>query len=849
MSIKLWPFRPDWAAGVLERLEWLTDLMGSTKGAEQRRPQRLTPRRTFELTFLPHGRHRTIFDLYVNAKGNDDWYVPLWFDVDTTRNTLGVGDTAINTPYEDREFTKDGFAVLRPPTSSAHDHHTFTYEIVKIVGSRNNRLLVLRGQEGTEALEWPAGSEIYPIRKARFSDQPSASVVSASIVSTNFKFIVTEPNEYMPLKQTTGHNHAYGQAYGRKLVLIRQTPHLNLGAVATPSFMPDFEGFKVMNSTPDFNQDLSTSYDRLINVLDNQNGIPVSYDALGYSTPAQSHTWFLRGRAEQAAYRSMLYFLRGRVRPVWVPTFADDVQLIAPALAGTNWIDIKAIGYTKLSSKLVNRQALAIQKNDGTWLFNRIIHTNEGLDPATDSERFELSENFTEDLRPEDIYKISFMAVARLDQDAIEINHETDNMGLAKSKTVFRVQPELRQYMPWAATWPPTWRACERACASMPRVQVDVGFGLPGSDWKIEDVIDTVEYSTRMLALADSQRWAVTDTLESDELGAYSGWAISLVGQAGWTYRPELYLQMFWLSLAAWRSASRSEMEAYLATVLIPEALADVEDWTTEYMRDYYLRRKLFSEYQSNMETIWSFQARHKRNWLPMRLLTEIPQSCKNDMLGKFCVQSIYTRSPIDRFPTNARGSHTIYGAGVNYHVEGIDEENWPTDLSLLGQSYTHTVMPYNGNGLHHSCGCLCLQFIEEHTGLRTAVERPIDQPDNILWWHRAQISWLTPAPWPEKIRLFMYESLTGALLRTLDLDVINIPVTAYGDEFERLPWPTPGWSEPDPTTYTANLVVFRKTYGREPDQSPFHADPWDGIWNVVPINSKGFIVEVYERK
>lgn len=850
MSIILWPFRPDWAGGVLERLEWLTDLMASTKGAEQRRPQRLTPRRTFEATFLPHGRQRTLFDLYVSAKGNDDWYIPLWFDVDTLRRGIGEEETALDVPYEDREFTKGGLAVLRPPTSADHDYHTFTHEIVKIVKSANKRLIVLRGQAGTEVRAWPPGTEMYPIRKARFAEQPQTDVVTASIVSTNFKFAVTEPNEYMPLKQTSGYDYAYGQAYGRKLSLIRHTPALNLGMVETPSFMPDFEGFKVMNSEPDFNQDLGTSYDRLINTLDNRNGIPLSYDSLGYTTPGQKHTWFLKGRAEQGAYRTMLYFLRGRVRPVWVPTFADDVQLIAPALAGTNWIDIAAIDYTKLSSTLVNRQVLAIQKNDGTWLFKRIIHTGESLDPEVKSERFELHEDFEEDLKPEDIYKISFMAVARLDQDAIEINHETDNMGLAKSKTVFRVQPELRQYQPWAASWPPTWRACERACASMPRVQEDVGFGLPGSDWKIEDVIDTVEYSQRMLALGDSQRWWSDEPIYPDEYTQYFGWALNFgFGSAGYYYKPDVYLSSFRMSLEGWKTASRDTMELFMSSVLIPEALADVEDWTMEYLRDYYLRRQLFQTYQSAMETVWSFQAFHKRNWLPMRLLTRIPQSCKNDMLGKFCVQSIYTRSPIDRFPTNARGSHTIYGAGVMYHLDGVDEANWPTDLSLLGQSYTHTVMPYNGNGLHHSCGCLCLQFVEEHTGLRTAVERPIDQPENILWWHRAQISWLTPAAWPEKIRLFMYESLTGALLRTLDLDIINIPVTAYGDEFERPVWDVDEWNEPEPTTFSANLVVFRKTYGREEGQTAFHADPWDGIWNVVPINSKGFIVEVYERK
>ncbi|ECV8069637.1 hypothetical protein ABQ22_25065, partial [Salmonella enterica subsp. enterica serovar Typhimurium] len=43
---------PNWKDGVTERIEWQTDVMISESGAEQRRPIRLHPRRSFEATFL-----------------------------------------------------------------------------------------------------------------------------------------------------------------------------------------------------------------------------------------------------------------------------------------------------------------------------------------------------------------------------------------------------------------------------------------------------------------------------------------------------------------------------------------------------------------------------------------------------------------------------------------------------------------------------------------------------------------------------------------------------------------------------------------------------------------------------
>lgn len=846
MATKLWPFRPDWESGVLERLEWLTDLMGSTKGAEQRRPQRFTPRRTLEVTFLPHGTQRSKFDLLVMEKGNDDWYIPLWFDVDTLKESTPAGQTAINTPYEDREFTAGGYAVIRPPTSANHDHHTFVHEFVKVTGIKQNRLIVERGQLDTVALDWPRGSEIYPVRLARFTDQPSVSVVTANIVSTNMKFTITEPNEWYGDKHYSGYGAVYGMAYGKTYDVSPRTPAKNLGKVVEPKFMPVFENLRVMNSTPDYNQDMNLSYDRLINVLDNSNGIPAYQDALGFATPGQQHTWFLRGRGEQAAFRTMLYYLRGRVRPVWVPTFNDDVQLIAPSLAGQNWIDIQKIGYTDGGKNSINRQCLAIQKNNGEWIFQRITGTAN----VDDHERLELGESFAKDLNPEDVYKISFMAVARLDQDGVEINHVTDNMGLAKSVTTFRVTPELRQYVPWAVTWPPTWRGCDRECASMPRVEEWTGFGLPNEDWEFNDVIATAQYANRYAYLGYSHKYDPADVITPEEFTDYFAWfSGGAPGQESWRFNLEGADARFLLRYFNWSITSRAGQLATLYEQLPSEFMEAVENFDDAKLFDFFMRYQMYFDYNTNMEAVWSYQIFHKRNWLPFRKLTEIQQSCSNNMLGRFCVQSVYTRSSVDRYPTNARGSHTLYSAGSLYQMVGVDEDNWPTDLSDSGQSYTHTVMPYNGNGLHSSCGCLCLQFIEQHDGLRSVRTDPNLDPELVMWWHRAVISWLTPAPWPTAIRLFLYDSITGQLVRTLDLDVINYPVSGYADEFTKMPWQldvdTP---VVEPEIYHANLVMFRRTFGKEEAMTTFHPDPWDNIWNIVPLNSKGFIVEVYPR-
>jgi hypothetical protein len=47
---------PNWKNGITETLEWLSDVLRNSYGAEQVRALRLSPRRTFEVTFNPSTR-------------------------------------------------------------------------------------------------------------------------------------------------------------------------------------------------------------------------------------------------------------------------------------------------------------------------------------------------------------------------------------------------------------------------------------------------------------------------------------------------------------------------------------------------------------------------------------------------------------------------------------------------------------------------------------------------------------------------------------------------------------------------------------------------------------------------
>lgn len=839
MTTKLWPFRPDWEGGVLEKLEWLTDVMASTTGAEQRRPQRLTPRKTLEVTFLPHGRGRSVFDLYVIEKGNDDWYIPLWYDVGVLRAPIAMDAGEILTEVSYREFTLNGLAVIRTTPSADDNSTTFTYEIVKILGRTSASLLVQRAQEGTTARAWGLGSEIYPLRKARFLNQPKAEVVTASIHSTQMSFLITEPNEWHGVSQTSGYGAAYSQSWAMNADVSILTPRANLGRVVAPDHLPLFEGFRVLTIKPDYAQDLSIAYDRVLSELDNGNGIPRSNDGLGFGIPTQRHTWFIHGRKDAANLRTLLYWLRGKVRPLWVPTFNDDVQLIAPAASGAMYVDIQDIGFVELGGG-INRQVLAINLNDGSWIFRRIVGSAVG----TGYERLELAEALPQALNPQDIYKISFMAVNRLAQDTVEINHVTDLEGLTKMVTTFRVSPDLRQYLPWSAKLPTSPQSCPKTCEGMTRVDDFLSFGLPSFTWSADDCLASSRGAYLRYRLAYSQTYVswydteITDNelyLEAD-LANRDYWST----HSGSVYNQVADIAFYEAEKALYWSHTRAEGQQWLSDNLSSSVAAYAASLSDTAFQEYYVKHRAQQDFETYTHQTEVLLTCHPRRWLPMAKLATVPTTCEGGMLATFCTQSVWSIEEDRTYPNQARGAATLYTAGVVERLLGTDPVTWPTTLDLKqGIFYRMKGVPLSTNGMFHNCGCIPLQFEENHQRI-SAPTSGIEDPAWVQWFHFSHMALLTAAAWPTEIRVLVYDSVSNILLRTLDITIENFAVTAKADEYHCLA---------GDADYTANLVVFREMYNREAEgQTTFHPDPWEGQWNMVPVAVDGVKIEIYER-
>lgn len=391
---------PNWRdRGVSERLEWLTSVLGSPSGAEQRFALRLTPRRSFEALFTAAGAERTLLDLAVGKTGAGDWWLPLWHDVGrlTADAASGAGSLLLDTT--NREFAAGGFAMLHGGA--------FSSEVVEIASVASGSLTLA----GATAAAWPAGTRVFPAVRAALAEQPRFTKKGGRAFEGVIRFEVSGANPW---------------------------------TAATLS--ADYLGYPVLADRPDEAEDITHAYSRLVAELDGQTGLKARVDTAGLGFTAQQYRWFLHDRAQHAAFRSLLYALQGRLVPVWLPTFTDDLTLAAPASSGATTIEVALCGYARFGGPRVGRRDIRIELDNGVVMHRRVSAAAEG---AT-TETLTLASGISQDISPETVRRISFMSLSRLDQDAVEIVHHTDTRGVSTATATFKSTPESRVADAWA---------------------------------------------------------------------------------------------------------------------------------------------------------------------------------------------------------------------------------------------------------------------------------------------------------------------------------------------------------------------------------------------------------------
>ncbi|MFT0699365.1 MULTISPECIES: phage tail protein [Enterobacteriaceae] len=387
-----WLADPDWSRGVTETLEWKTDVLQSPTGAEQRISRRLSPRRTFEFTAMLYDTARQRFEhmLWQGCAGT--WAMPVYPDVYALQVAVSSGATALSIPTAGRDFTVGGTVLLK--TDESPDA---TSRMATIAGMTGDALQL--GSPLTD--NWPAGSLVYPVRPAVLTEPPSLSRLTDTAMTAQVRFRIAEHNTFSDLPVLT-----------------------------------QYRGHPVLESETDWGESVSGSYQPLIRELDNGSSVPFRIDTAGRPFWRQTHNWFTVNRPAQTSLRQLLWYLRGRQRPIWVSGQMLDFSPTT-GIHG-NSVDVVGVGFVG-PGICQGRRDVCILLADGSRHYRRIT----AVFRVNGAERLVFDGNaITADQHQ--IVSISLMTLARQDTDSVSWEHMTDADGVARAATTFTgVRDEL----------------------------------------------------------------------------------------------------------------------------------------------------------------------------------------------------------------------------------------------------------------------------------------------------------------------------------------------------------------------------------------------------------------------
>jgi hypothetical protein len=383
---RIFPVTADWSDAITETLSWGTDYMqASATGVTVHRSYRQDPRRSFAFQIKTQGQERRVIDILL-AGHSGKLLMPIWPDVHWLTSALSAGVDQIPCITTGTDLHAGGQALLW--------HAVNRWEVVDIASVGTDHIAL---SAGTTA-EWAVGDRLYPLRSARVQDSAEESLWHDDAGLRTLTFDIVERSDWPALDD-----------------------------------LPTYLDHPLLNTWPDWSDEPTSSYARLRTEIDNDSGIPLSFDVAGVAFRSQSTSWKLFGRDERTWFRSLAYTLCGRQAPIWLPSYTSDLLVTGDISAADTELTIEWAGYSLFGAQTPGRRDLRIELYDGTAYHRRIT----GSLDAGDSELITIDSALGESVGIEQIRAVQIMSLATLASDDIEIEHITDIDGVATSTLTF----------------------------------------------------------------------------------------------------------------------------------------------------------------------------------------------------------------------------------------------------------------------------------------------------------------------------------------------------------------------------------------------------------------------------
>lgn len=385
----IWPFPPNWGDSVNETREWRTDVMVSPTGAEQRRALRPYPRRFLSYDVALMGRERAYADNLLHAYSGGTWWIPQWHDVCVTSAATSFFGNVIQIPNASENEWEAVVIWASPFDCRVYEVGSVLANSIQIVGA-------------IIGASYPAGTMVMPAVTGRLTDEPRFSKMSDTVWTGETRFLLFDNDQQ-------GYPNALASSY---------------------------RSYPVMTAQPDESERLNANFERMMLEVDNGIGHPVYRDTAERRFDLYRYNWVISGRQQTRDFETLLNQLCGRLRPIWMPTFNQDFEVLSATPTTLTVVDN---GLLSTGGLRPGREDLLIRTVDG--VFARQIVSASSPGPTL---TLTLGSALPATYSADQFVAVSFMDLMRLNSDTLQLEHLTDTQGVLTCEAIFRSAPNIR---------------------------------------------------------------------------------------------------------------------------------------------------------------------------------------------------------------------------------------------------------------------------------------------------------------------------------------------------------------------------------------------------------------------
>lgn len=393
LRVIAFPYVPE--VPLIERLEFLTDVLPAKNGKEQRMNMRVAPRQSFDIRIIreevaeKNKIENLLFDWQSRAFG-----IPIWFEPTVMTHANNINDLTIrvkSTAYAD--YRIGGLAIVLKDEDN--------FESLEIASFTPASITFTSGLQST----YPVGTRVYPLRVCITEEIVSGGRYRVNAADYTLRMRVSDNNIDIA-------NASAFSTYDGKVLLD------------DPNFVPD--------------PTLPIAMERSLIEFDGETG------RFNHSSPwdrgkrtSQKGWSVARSRQMLWQVRQLLHFLRGRQISFYLPTFQKEFNVTQQLIIGTTGMVIQNVGYARFVQHRSPNNIFRLTKTNGTQYLRKIV--NSAILSDTE-ETLTVNTSWTENIFPEDIKKIELYELVRWDTDEFRIEHTSalgDATIVAPVKTVF----------------------------------------------------------------------------------------------------------------------------------------------------------------------------------------------------------------------------------------------------------------------------------------------------------------------------------------------------------------------------------------------------------------------------